>query len=1122
MITTNDPQTIVNRYTLEFPIGDGGMGVVYRAEDRLTGQLVALKRVTADRDKLHFNRTNSTNDFRLALAKEFHTLASLRHPNIISVLDYGFDAQRQPFYTMELIEGAQNILEYGADKSLLRKIELIGEMLLALAYLHRRGIIHRDLKPDNVLIQNGVVKVVDFGLAVHRDNASVTGDTAGTLAYMSPELFQGGNVSEQSDLFAVGIISCELLCGQAPFTGKSAVEVVTSILNDAPKIDKAIPAPIRAVLEKALEKKPSHRYNDAYAVLDDLSAASGLSLTRESDTLRESFLQGAPFVGRQPELQKLAAALDQAVTGHGSAWLIGGESGVGKSRLVDELRIRGLVNGMLVLHGQAIQETNSADRLWAQPIRRLILNVQLTDGEASLFKKLVPDTEKLIGHSLPDAPEADENTRQRLISTVMELFKRSGPILLILEDLQWAAGTHELLRQLSEAAADFPWLILVTYRDDESPDLPTMLRAMQTMKLERLDTSEIAALTESMIGRTESQADIVDLLARETEGNVFFIIETVRILAEQSGRLRDIAGMTLPERVFSGGMMQVVRTRLARVPANAQPLLKLAAVAGRAIDLPLLSEVMRAESFPMKMDDWLTTCSGAAVLEIHDDRWRFTHDKIRETILHDLSAVERPPLHKMIAMQMERRYAGQRDYAASLVYHWRKAENIQKELLYLPTAAHFALQAGNHIQAAEYFERTRELLARTGEERPLDWLSFLYMVGGWAYLSIGAIPRAKEFFAQQLDFAQRAGNMVDVADAYNNLGTAHWHVNEYTEALRFAHEAEGIAREQDNVAGIGRALNQISYVLRVTGDYHGARQSALEALDAHTQMGNLYGMAEAHNNVGLSAQLSGDFPEALHRFQESLRLNRLIGFNNNLPYTLNNLAIIASTIGDYRKAREYLMECLDIARRSNNLRIQINSLANLGNITLREGDPERAEEYLQDAIAEARKTNNVRMIAWGLERLGAAYLAQRRYEEASETLNESMQVADNSGEGWLIANSQAGLAAFAIHEGDLIEARRMLQNALSINWGLHAVPTVLVNLAMFTELAWNLDEAEQAAQLVGLIEAQPNLNSEAREALAAIKPHLERALPSVLFQREKDMGAKRALGDVVAELIREG
>src|SRR5262245_19353466 len=107
MHTDTTPSMIGHRYVLQTLLGSGGMGSVYRAVDRLTGQVIALKRVTTDLDNLQFSSRDDGGDFKAALTREFAALASLKHPNIISVLDYGFDDLRQPFFTMELLEGAE-------------------------------------------------------------------------------------------------------------------------------------------------------------------------------------------------------------------------------------------------------------------------------------------------------------------------------------------------------------------------------------------------------------------------------------------------------------------------------------------------------------------------------------------------------------------------------------------------------------------------------------------------------------------------------------------------------------------------------------------------------------------------------------------------------------------------------------------------------------------------------------------------------------------------------------------------------------------------------------------------------------------------------------------------------
>ncbi len=328
------------------------MGRVFRALDRLTGDTVALKRVTIPADRPGFSDRASVDiDLRLALAQEFRTLASLHHPHIISVLDYGFDGQRQPYFTMDLLEDARTIVAAGQGEPLKVQVALLIQVLQALAYLHRRDILHRDLKPTNVLVTaQGQVKLLDLGLANLIAGAQ---GAAGTLAYMAPEVLRGQPAGQSADLHAAGVMAYQLLVGRHPFDTHHPAHLMAGILHEVPDLSPVEDPRLAAVLARWLAKDPQQRFADAYDVIGALSQATDQPIPQESSAIRESFLRAARFVGREAELAQLTGALDQAAGGKGSAWLVGSEMGMGKSRLLDELRTRALVAGATVVRGQA-------------------------------------------------------------------------------------------------------------------------------------------------------------------------------------------------------------------------------------------------------------------------------------------------------------------------------------------------------------------------------------------------------------------------------------------------------------------------------------------------------------------------------------------------------------------------------------------------------------------------------------------------------------------------------------------------------------------------------------------------------------------------------------------------
>ncbi len=1035
-------QSITKRYKVLAELGHGSMGAVYRAFDKLNAQIVALKQVLIGPSDLQFGSRTADSDVQLALVNEFRTLATLRHPFIISVLDYGFDEQKQPYFTMDMLDNAQPLHIALRSEPFETKLKVLIQILQALQYLHRRGILHRDLKPGNVLVAHGQVKVLDFGLAA----ASGEGQgVSGTLAYMAPEVLSGQPATEESDLYAVGMMAFELFAGSHPFNLQDIRILVNDILTTVPDVTQLnIDPRVGDVIQRLVAKQPEDRYTSAGEVISALNLEQTNSI--ETASTRESFLQAASFVGREAEVEKLSVALRQALNGKGTSWLIAGESGVGKSRLLDEIRTQALVSGLLVLRGQTVSEGAKAYQLWREPLRRLSLQTDLTPLQASVLKSLIPDIATLVDHDVPDAPALEpQATQDRLLSTIETLFKQqTQPMLVILEDLHWSTSENlDVLTRLNALLKDLPLVIVGSYRDDEKPGLPDRLPTMQVLKLNRLSADNIEKLGVSMLGDAGHIPTVVELLQRETEGNAFFLVDVVRALAEEAGQLDKIGTTSLPAHVVAGGVQRIIKRRLERVPVIAQPLLQLAAVSGRELDLKIL-HVLEPD---MDMDFWLTLCSDSAVLDVHDDRWRFAHDKLREGLLNSLDG-QAPQLHRKVAEAIEKVYPSAPDQAANLATHWAVAGDTAKERYYSAIAGREAASRGAHRDAIRFLERAITLYGGVASEEQIQIERML----AEAYFGLGRFDDCKQHSDRALALMGRP--LPKSMGAY--LGAALGEVARQTVHRFFPRTFTYKDRRPrpDLVIEECRIHNQLVAVYTFTGELLPIMYSFLhsmnlgESIKSSPSLAHVYayasivtttfsmaGLARLYGKLGqeIAAKISdlsavqlhlelmgmyqsiiGKWTEADAFFDKAVAITEKTGNRRYWAESLGLKVIFCAIRGQFAGVKEFAPQIMEDAIRNGDLNSTMNALLPIMAQQARENHVMEASDSIPTVESAIAQGVGVATDVWGYGIVAMLHARLGHYDEAQKAAENSLKAMRRSQPtaSWILEGIEGALEAY--------------------------------------------------------------------------------------------------------------
>ena len=605
---------------------------------------------------------------------------------------------------------------------------LLGRGLLrALRDAHGLHVSHRHLKPSNVVLAPGgtlqEATLIDFGLALEDlREPSLLALPLTAIRYLAPE--QLGLVSAEpgpaSDLYAVGLMLFECLAGALPFPGETLGELLRQHLSTVPELRArglAVPRALEQVVQHLLREEPGERYQSAEGALRDLEEiSSGLArgLTEPAVVVGRSEchlrLTEPAFIGRTPEVEALERTLDATARGQGGLVLVEGESGGGKTMLLDELERRGLARGARVFRGQAL------DRAAPRPLQTLMGVFQdlasAAERTPALARALRASRGTRLGALCAEAPQLHnlcaevpqlrellelpatacqvagpeslgEGLAVRALAALLNVLGDSEtPALVLLDDCQWSDElTLKLLARLGAASEeDVPGIqhfftVVAAFRTEAVPEghLLHRMAPMLQVPLAPLATPDVRDLAESMAGRLPDEA--LEVVERLSEGNPFMVAAIVRGLVE-SGALKPVASgwRVVPEQLeqvrSSRRAASLLLRRLALLSEEARSLLSAGAILGREFEVDLAAVLVRRspEQAAVALEDarqrhllWVAPSTG---------RYTFAHDRIREALLEELPAEAQRALHLAAALELERR-APERSF--ELAWHFDEA-----------------------------------------------------------------------------------------------------------------------------------------------------------------------------------------------------------------------------------------------------------------------------------------------------------------------------------------------------------------------------------------------------------------------------------------------------------------
>src|SRR5712692_5877889 len=822
------------------------------------------------------------------------------------------------------------------------------------------------------------------------------------------------------------------------------------------------------------------------------------------------------LVGRASQLATLQLLVEQAKRGEGHLVLISGEAGIGKSRLVAEVKTSTTSQGFLLLQGNCFPTDVTYPYA---PLLDLLRSLFASHPAAPLgteLERLARDLFPLLPELVPDQampllPLEPEQEKRRLFAVLANFFLRlsaSSPLLLIIEDVHWSDSTSlDFLHTLARRTVSQPLLLLVTYRQDEMrAELSSWLaqltreRLAHEVRIAPLTRSEVDTMLSAIFEERHTSFDmrrflhgeLLEALYTLTEGNPFFVEETLSAMIA-AGDIFYAGGYwnrrSLPAARIPHSVQDAVQQRTQHLGEAAKQVLTLAAVAGRHFDFALLQQLTGydEEQLLLVMKELV---SAQLVVEESTEQFAFRHALTRQVIYTHLLARERTKLHRMIAETMEQLPPAALDaHVEDLANHFYQAKVWQKAVDYAQRAGEKALRLYSHRAAIDYF--TWELEA--ADHLSLPPAPSLYRARGQAYETLGEFEQAQHDYTQALDAARKMNNRAAEWQSAIDLGFL-WAGRDYAQAETWFRQALILSQSLDDPALHARSLNRIGNWHLNMEQPHEALRYHQEALAIFQHLHDARGIAETLDLLGMTSYLGGDLIGGTAYYQQAIALFDELGNREGLTSSLATLTMRASTYHtDALIAVASLAEVLPDAHRAVKVAREIGqrsaesyALLQLGLCLGSQGEYTHALAACQQSLHIAEEIEHRQWQTAAHAMLGGVYNGLLAHRQASDHFEQALVLAQETHSLFWTRVATGYLTSVSILLHDYARAEALLDTALGPGTAIQTLAQRMLWCAA-VELALAQGDPTRALEIIDRLMASASQGAEGQSSLRVLK-----------------------------------